>query len=335
MLTLNLLIFLILSGYFLATASAYSDIAAATVGISLLSLTAVIEAVGIYLKLRNKRRCAFKIFPAKQSSFLQKRIREEAWYYEEDELPDTFSNEFMSLIVNIENILLFPLYYLTAKIKFLKDDKLTPTLKVSGWQRGTYVEEFEVLFPHRGYWEIECANCLLNDSFLITNFLWSSPLSFHSAIKVGIKQWNGGRFPLIVSASRSGDEITSKAQRKEGDYYDLKEYHPSDGIKRIVWRLYAKSGELFSRKPEEAVVPEARAIIFVFALPQDDAVCSAVLAYLNLLARANVEYRVGCLGMEADMELAVSEKEAAELFLKTVWNSYIEKADCIHNIKKT
>jgi len=88
--------------------------------------------------------------------------------------------------------------------------------------------------------------------------------------------------PVLTSSYRAGDLI-SDANERRGDPFDLKPYHPSDGIKKILWKVYAKTGELISRHPEQSMTPEGQVFIFSVNNVEDDHVCGAALDYTKKL----------------------------------------------------
>lgn len=47
-----------------------------------------------------------------------------------------------------------------------------------------------------------------------------------------------------------------------GDYYEFKPYHPSDGTKLIIWKTFARTGELVARAPEMSSNPSGSVLCF-------------------------------------------------------------------------
>jgi len=125
--------------------------------------------------------------------------------------------------------------------------------------------------------------------------------------------------PLISSSQKAGDLISEEKERK-GDPFDLKPYHPSDGIKKILWKIYAKTGELISRHPEASMTPEGQVVSYIVADSHDDLVCSYALSYFEKLEELNLDIFTGCEGMGSDAT-ACSHDSARELFVNCVWNS--------------
>ena len=125
-------------------------------------------------------------------------------------------------------------------------------------------------------------------------------------------------YPILSSSQRAGD-IAPDLSRRVGDPYDLKQYHPSDGIKKIVWKVYAKSGELISRHPEPSMTPEGFVGIFVAARRADDDICRASIHYAETLADIGVEVRLACEGM-GGLTIADDASSARDLLVDSVWS---------------
>jgi hypothetical protein len=107
---------------------------------------------------------------------------------------------------------------------------------------------------------------------------------------------------------------------RNGDPYDIKPYHPSDGIKKIVWKAYAKRGELLSRHPEASMTPEGHVVIAVLAETSDDEICSQALAYIRTLDEMSLELLVGCLG-RGSQPLARDQRSTETLLIESAWHS--------------
>jgi hypothetical protein len=119
---------------------------------------------------------------------------------------------------------------------------------------------------------------------------------------------------IISSSSRAGDEFPDQSL-KSGDPYDLRRYQPSDGLKKIVWKLYAKSGELVSRHPEAATTPEGQVVIFCLATSAQDLAASLAIEYAKRCEMLNLAIFSGCAGrseQEAAQSAIALEREAID-----------------------
>jgi Protein of unknown function DUF58 len=177
----------------------------------------------------------------------------------------------------------------------------------------------ESTFPHRGNWEINTCLLELSDWLGLTNYCWRlNKDSKSSSIRINPPVENTTSLPILSSSDRAGDSLPDTRERK-GDYYDIKSYHPSDGMRRILWKVYAKSGELFSRYPEASMTPEGQVVIFCLANKLEDRVCSAVNAYVKQLENLNIEIFFSCEG--ALSKIATNHDETSELLVDSVWNT--------------
>jgi len=115
---------------------------------------------------------------------------------------------------------------------------------------------------------------------------------------------------------------------RQGDPFDIKPYHPSDGIKKIVWKAFAKSGELLSRHPEASMTPEGFVTIVTLARPQDDDVCSKVIAYTRALEELKLDLLITCEGAQG-RPLARSSSECEELLIDSVWDARLSTSETL------
>jgi hypothetical protein len=182
----------------------------------------------------------------------------------------------------------------------------------------TLVED--VIFPHRGEWEISGVRISIGDIFGLTRLSFlnksSTPL-----IRVKPGQQYSKHIPVISSSERAGDAIEQNLVRT-GDPYDLKQYHPADGVKRIIWKLFARSGDLYSRLEEFAMTPEGKVAAFILAKKTDDALCNWSLGYAREMESLGLELIVGVSGISVALsDIANSSQSAEDLLIKNTWTS--------------
>ena len=65
----------------------------------------------------------------------------------------------------------------------------------------------------------------------------------------------------------------------------------------VLWKTYARSGQLVVRRPEPADVPEGEVAIYVVARKNEDYVVGAFLSYLEELERGNITVIFGTDGL--------------------------------------
>jgi hypothetical protein len=112
---------------------------------------------------------------------------------------------------------------------------------------------------------------------------------------------------------------------RHGEPFDIKSYHPSDGVKKIVWKAFAKRGELLSRHPEASMTPEGFVVILTIAGKEGDSACSQVVSYSESLARLNLEIIASCEGANG-RPVAQSPEALRELLIDSVWDAHPEGA---------
>lgn len=219
--------------------------------------------------------------------------------------------------VTIPSIAVPPFFLLQVSIEFYpKEVKVSP-LRVSGRIPTRLTIPVEVVFPHRGVWGVPFLRCEFGDRLGLTKFRWK--ISMGSGCDVYPPKKAPPSLPILSSCHRAGDEAIDTTER-QGDPFDLKPYHPSDGIKKILWKVYAKTGQLISRHPEQAFTPEGQVVIFALADKYDDDLCGDVLAYMEKLEDLNLDIFFGCEGMGQGI-IARSSTDATALMLDSVWNA--------------
>lgn len=97
---------------------------------------------------------------------------------------------------------------------------------------------------------------------------------------------------------QEGDERYDPEGHPDGDLVELRRYQEGDPLKLVVWRLYARSGQLMVRSPERALSLKKDLVAYVLAHPSDEPSASTVRAYLErgLLGERFELFADGCLG---------------------------------------
>ncbi len=166
-------------------------------------------------------------------------------------------------------------------------------LEIAAWEvSGSYQQETflsqPVRFPHRGNWNCHTAAVELQDFFGFSSFQWLAPIEGATQLEVHPPKAPQRSLPLISSSDAPGDEQPSLEARM-GEPFDIKPYHPSDGMRKILWKVYAKSGELLSRHPERALTPEGEVAVFAAAGRKEDSVAAAAYEYALCAEREGME----------------------------------------------
>jgi len=153
-----------------------------------------------------------------------------------------------------------------------------------------------VRFPHRGFWSLEHLNVSLRDALGFTEI--TSDVPSNASVEVSARNIQIRQLPIVAASSRSGDTL-DEARERSGDLFDIKQYDPSDGIKRILWKVYAKTGSVVVRRPEPAIIPEGEVAVFLIANRFDDHVAGALQSYLEELEKNTITVLFGTDGSGA------------------------------------
>lgn len=219
-----------------------------------------------------------------------------------------------NIIVKTQTLRILPLLELSLKIHFEHEIK-TMQHKIIGFSKTAHNLVEEIQFPHRGNWIINRLELSVGDIFGLTKISWKQPCQF----KISVAPQSSPIDPLpIVSSSSVAGDTQPDNERKAGDYYDFKSYHPSDGARRIIWKIFARSGKLISRHPEPNITPEGRVFIYCLADKDDDSTCNQALQYMQFLQAANLEIFFNCQGSAQSHVLSV--EAAQELLIDSCWN---------------
>jgi len=143
-----------------------------------------------------------------------------------------------------------------------------------------------LVFPHRGIWKSGNLRARIED--LLGLSVWNFDIPSNGAWEVSARETGLAPLPVVAASTRMGEEL-NLSDNRTGDPFDLKAYEQSDGIKRILWKTYARTGQLVVRRQEPAVLPEGEVAIFLVAEDSQDHVASALLGYIKQLRSAEVE----------------------------------------------
>jgi hypothetical protein len=221
------------------------------------------------------------------------------------------------IIFTVHPLRVPPGTWLEISLLFAHGDPPSRALRISGSSSRERKIHLDLTFPHRGAWDITAIKYSLGDITGCARYSWKAPYS--DVINIYPPTVVDTSLPLLSSTQRPGDTVTDTLNR-QGDPFDIKPYHPSDGIKRIVWKAFAKSGELLSRHPEASINPEGFVTIMTLARPQDDDICSKVIAYTRALEELKLDLLISCEGLHG-RQLVRSSQGCEELLIDSVWDA--------------
>ena len=240
-----------------------------------------------------------------------------------------FAQNLTNLTLKIENLKLFPFLEVKIITHFKNSDFLLPQVVFRSNQK-VIKKDWSISFPFRGYWKIDFFEVIIQDrlnlSIATFNYkIWSEQIT------VNPQKTKNLNLPIICSTFRQGDILPSQ-EKPQGDYYDLKKYHPSDGIKKIIWKIYAKSGNLISRHPEKSATPEGKVIIYGNFLEKDDKIASICLKYINILEENNLIPIFNCRGNKNNIIEGYSN--AKDIMLNSVFNPELNTTNVLKDLER-
>jgi len=232
-----------------------------------------------------------------------------------------FSGSEVGCLIRTPALSIWPLYVLSFRLVFEEGSLKLPLYRITGSFAEPTLLPQPITFPHRGRWRLKQIECVFGDHFGLSQLRWSKRVDqARSTITVRpSRAHEDTTLPVVTSCQRSGDLITDIHERR-GDLFDLKPYHPSDGMRRIVWKIFARRGELVARQPEASMTPEGQAIIFCLAGEEEDGVCGAALTYIDHLDQLGIETYVGTEGM-LSRPPARSPVASERLMIDSVWDA--------------
>jgi hypothetical protein len=289
-----------------------SDIVASVVAFSFLALAALLITV-VYVRGRKLRR------EVKLTLSLDARgVR--ACSQQEAQLRYEFSGVSIPPLLKLHVVL------------ELSDDVVHPVpLLLSGTFDADTAITQSITLPHRGVWFVQRAQAELRDMMGVLRFTWEIQEIEGRELFVYPPVPAETKLQIVTSTFREGD-LVPVAHATLGDPYDMKRYHPGDGLKRIVWKIFARTSELYTRHPESTMSPEGQLVGFVVLGKYDDTFAGEVVAYVRHLEALGIEVSLGCIG--ADGEVARSAVELEQIMLRAVWRSPSTE-EVVYELQKT
>jgi uncharacterized protein (DUF58 family) len=222
-----------------------------------------------------------------------------------------------SLPLRIDGASIPPLWHLSLRLRVAPSPlALSEHLLTGRWLGRSIVEQ--ITFPHRGVWKLESAEVRLSDQCALSADRWRIELGKEIVVEPAPVEFSA--VPVISSCQRAGDTLPDQRIR-EGERFDLKRYHPSDGMGKIAWKIYARSGELLARHPEASMTPEGQTVVFCLADREHDLCCAQALAYLRKLEQLGLDVYFGFQGMRGTPAVR-SAAQAKQHLIDSAWDAH-------------
>jgi hypothetical protein len=231
------------------------------------------------------------------------------------------AGETVRVFIALRGARILPLCLLDMRLIFERPGASPALVRVSGFSESDRRAHLDLSFPHRGEWDIRGVECILRDVTGLSRFSWNIPQQ--TAVTIAPVPAYDSNLPVLSSTQRPGDMMIDTFNR-QGEPFDIKSYHPSDGVKKIVWKAFAKRGELLSRHPEASMTPEGFVVMLAIAGKEGDKACAQVVSYAESLARLNLEIIASCEGANGRLP-AHSPETFRELLIDSVWDAMPER----------
>ncbi len=138
---------------------------------------------------------------------------------------------------------------------------------------------FTVKPEHRGVYRSQKATFVVEDLLGFTESFVDT--SIEEYVKVFPAELDRETVLMRIASDESTD--TMKKKRVSDELLEVKKYYPGDDIRRLNWKVFAHTGELFVRKGEETPPPDVK-LLFVIDPTMPDSVPASVAGdYLDSL----------------------------------------------------
>ncbi len=85
----------------------------------------------------------------------------------------------------------------------------------------------------------------------------------------------------LLQQMSSGDLVSHPGGEPQGDLIEMRRYAPGDPIKRVLWKIYARTGKLLVRLPERAIAPRQKTLAYLVAHLDDEPAAGTARAALE------------------------------------------------------
>lgn len=89
----------------------------------------------------------------------------------------------------------------------------------------------------------------------------------------------------LYQQTNAGDAFSHPDGKPEGDLIEMRRYVPGDPLKLVLWKLFARSGQLLVRTPEKVVAASKKTMFYLACAADDEpaaGICRAILKNSSL-----------------------------------------------------
>ena len=150
---------------------------------------------------------------------------------------------------------------------------LTPDVPIKIERKGE-----RVVFSRRGHWKTIKREFWISDTFGICRVRFTREMEIDLLVEA-----NTGKLaaPVFALGMQDGGESPHPMGKPYGDRVDIRNYAPGDPVRYILWKTYARTGELVVRNPERALKPAERILAYLISSARDSASAGAAQATIN------------------------------------------------------
>ncbi len=134
---------------------------------------------------------------------------------------------------------------------------------------------FALAGTDRGLYRISGAHLVVPDPFGLTKIL--PPAFFRTSLLRVLPRVQPVSYEVFVPGAGVRRRETLLSREREGERVDVRPYVPGDDISRIHWKVYAHTGDLFLRIPEELPPPSRAVTVLVDRFQPDETVLDRVI----------------------------------------------------------
>ncbi len=286
---------------FLGPASNENDIIASVLAFSIAAVLTLLPALTVAQAIRLRRLLQFSLHPPELNS------------------ETLVSGANLAFLLQAEPVSLLPFFSLKLQIVFRTAGVTNTEHVFSGTTPLQRKLPHKIFFPHRGVWNIDHFYISVQDQLGLSSLAWIAPARDPKSFRIFPVAQTAPQLPTLSSSERPGDVLTDTRQRL-GDPFDLKRYHPADGIRKVAWKIFARTGELITRHPEASMTPEGVVAIYVVARQNDDNIAAVAADHAQHIQNLGLELLASCDG-NIGLPVAHTPSDLRNLLVDCAWES--------------
>ena len=124
----------------------------------------------------------------------------------------------------------------------------------------------KILPKRRGIYTNIQRNIVVGDAFGICRVSFGGQQETHIRVLPDTRKLH---YLDILQGLQGGTEIANPYGKPMGDRIDMRMYAKGDPIRYVLWKIYARTGELLVRTPELALEPVKKMLVYLIVSPAD------------------------------------------------------------------